>query len=48
MASIKEPVLQLDLIVEGQKEKDERLVTIEMNQSELDTLINALEPIVVK
>ena len=41
MASLREPLLQLDLIVE-EKEK-ERLLGIELNKDELDLVINALE-----
>lgn len=41
MASLREPLLQLDLIVE---EKDnERLLGIELNKDELDIMIHALE-----
>ncbi|XP_043480206.1 COMM domain-containing protein 8-like [Leptopilina heterotoma] len=41
MASLREPLLQLDLIVE---EKDnERLLSIELNKDELDIMIHALE-----
>ncbi|XP_015591600.1 COMM domain-containing protein 8 [Cephus cinctus] len=43
IASLKEPVLQLDLLVEDQQ--DDRIVGIELNRDELDSLINVLESI---
>lgn len=41
IASIKEPLLQLDLIYE--EKKKEKILELELNKEELDLLINTLE-----
>lgn len=41
MASLREPLLQLDLIVE--EKENERLLGMELNKDELDMVINSLE-----
>ncbi|XP_012283761.1 COMM domain-containing protein 8-like [Orussus abietinus] len=43
LATLREPVLQLDLIVEDRKERN--IVGMELNKEELETVINALESI---
>lgn len=44
LASLREPLLQLDLIVEDKDSK--RILGLELNKDELDTLISAVESIV--
>lgn len=44
MASLREPLLQLDLMVE--EKENERLLGIELNKDELDMVINSLESVV--
>lgn len=44
LASLKEPLLQLDLIVENKESK--RILGLELNKDELDMFINAMESIV--
>ncbi|XP_043266864.1 COMM domain-containing protein 8-like [Venturia canescens] len=41
LASLREPLLELDLIIEHKKDK--RILGLEMNRDELDSLINVLE-----
>ena len=42
MSSLREPLLQLDLMVE--EKENERLLGVELNKNELDMVISALEP----
>ncbi|KAK2579543.1 hypothetical protein KPH14_010842 [Odynerus spinipes] len=44
MASLREPLLQLDLITEDREAR--RIIDVEMNKDELDTLITTMETIV--
>lgn len=44
LASLKEPLLQLDLMVENKETK--RMLGLELNKDELETFINAMETIV--
>lgn len=44
MASLRESLLQLDLIVEDKE--SQRIITLELNKDELDTMINSLERLV--
>lgn len=44
MASLRESLLQLDLIVEDTESR--HIINLELNKDELDTVINALEAIV--
>lgn len=41
MASLREPLLQLDLMVE--EKENERLLGMELNKGELDMVINSLQ-----
>lgn len=41
MASLRESLLQLDLIVENKESR--RIINLELNKDELDTMINSLE-----
>lgn len=43
IASLRESLLQLDLIVEDTESR--RIINLEVNKDELDTIINALEAI---
>ncbi|XP_046739615.1 COMM domain-containing protein 8-like [Diprion similis] len=43
LATLKEPLLQLDLIIEDSK--SQRILDLELNRDELDTLINTLEEV---
>lgn len=44
MASLRESLLQLDLIVEDKESR--RTINLELNKDELDTMINSLERLV--
>lgn len=44
LASLREPLLQLDLILESKDSK--RILDLELNKDELDTFINTMENIV--
>lgn len=44
LASLREPLLQLDLMVESKNSK--RILDMELNKDELDTFINTMESIV--
>lgn len=44
MASLRESLLQLDLIVEDMESR--RIINLELDKNELDILINTLETIV--
>ncbi|CAL7934625.1 unnamed protein product [Xylocopa violacea] len=44
LASLREPLLQIDLIVENKESK--HVLGLELNKDELDTFINAMESIV--
>ena len=45
LASLREPLLQLDLILENKNSK--RILDLELNKDELDTFINTMENIVL-
>jgi len=45
MASLRESLLQLDLIIEDKGSR--RIINLELNKDELDTIINSLEKLVV-
>jgi len=44
MATLRESLLQLDLIIED--EDSRRIINLELNKDELDTIINSLEKLV--
>lgn len=44
LASLREPLLQLDLMIESKNSK--RILDMELNKDELDTFINTMESIV--
>lgn len=44
LASLREPLLQLDLMLESKNSK--RILDMELNKDELDTFISAMESIV--
>lgn len=44
LASLRESLLQLDLIVEDKKSR--HIINLELNKDELDTMINTLEKLV--
>lgn len=44
LATLREPLLQLDLMVESKERK--RTLGLELNKDELETFINAMETIV--
>lgn len=44
MASLRESLLQLDLIVEDTE--SQRIINLELNKTELETMINTLEALV--
>lgn len=44
LASLREPLLQLDLMLESKNSK--RILDMELNKDELDTFINTMESIV--
>lgn len=44
LVSLREPLLQLDLMVESKNSK--RILDMELNKDELDTFINTMESIV--
>lgn len=44
MASLRESLLQLDLIVEDKESR--RIINLELNKDELDTMIDSLERLV--
>lgn len=44
LASLREPLLQLDLILESKNSK--RILDLELSKDELDTFINTMENIV--
>lgn len=46
LASLREPLLQLDLILENKNSK--RILDLELNKDELDTFINTMENIVLE
>lgn len=46
LASLREPLLQLDLILENKNSK--RILDFELNKDELDTFINTMEGIVLE
>lgn len=44
IASLREPLLQLDFIVEEKGTR--RIINVEMNKEELDTLITTMETVI--
>jgi len=44
MATLRESLLQLDLIIEDKDSR--RIINLELNKDELDTIINSLEKLV--